>query len=100
MAGVTSDLSSTLSGVLHDSGTQLADHMAFAEAVQKIQSQVLSDLEGASSKAQGLFARFKQDMESMTQVVASQLRRVSRVAEADANALGQVGGSFTLHFCF
>ncbi|KAI9769085.1 MAG: hypothetical protein M1840_004436 [Geoglossum simile] len=89
MVGVTSDLSSALSGVLQESGTQLADHMAFAEAVQKFQSQVLSDLEGASSKAQGLFAKFKQDVDSMTQTVANQLRRVSRVAEADADALGQ-----------
>jgi hypothetical protein len=100
MAGVTSDLSSTLSGVLHESGTQLADHMAFAEAVQKIQSLVLSDLQGASSKAQGLFARFKQDMESITQAFASQLRRISRVVEADVDALGQVGGPFNLLFYF
>ena len=100
MAGVTSDLSSALSGVLHESGTQLANHMAFAEAVQKVQLQVLGDLENASSEARGLFARLKQEMDSMTRAIASQLRKVSRVAEADANALSRVNGSLILFYFF
>ena len=98
MAGVTSDISSTLSGALRESEAQLTDQKAFSEAVRKFQSQILRDLEGANSKAQGLLARIKQDMDSAIQAVVNKLHKASRVAEADINALDQVGDSFTPYF--
>ncbi|KAI9781748.1 MAG: hypothetical protein M1839_005741 [Geoglossum umbratile] len=89
MAGVTSNLSSTLLGVLHESRTWLADQRAFSEATQKFQAQVLRDLEGASSKAQGLFIRIKQDMDSMIQAVTSMVQKAGKSAEASIDTVDQ-----------
>ncbi|KAI9854919.1 MAG: hypothetical protein M1813_000642 [Trichoglossum hirsutum] len=89
MTGVTSILSSTLSKVLDESGTRLTNQQTFSRAVQRLQTQVLRDLENTESMTRGFFDKIKQDANSIVQAAISKVLAAGRTAEASINILGQ-----------
>ncbi|KAH0559082.1 hypothetical protein GP486_004343, partial [Trichoglossum hirsutum] len=89
MSGVTSILSSTLSRVLDESGARLAGQRNFSEALQRLQTRVLRDLEDTESTAQGFFDKIKQDVNSILQTVVGKILIAGRTAETSVNILSQ-----------
>ncbi|KAI9818845.1 MAG: hypothetical protein M1827_007666 [Pycnora praestabilis] len=89
MAGVTTDLSSTLATTLRNANAHLVEQKAFAEAVGVFRSQLIHDLEGATTKAQAFFGSVVRDLDSVLQAVVGKLFRASKSASDETNALSQ-----------
>lgn len=93
MAEVNSDMNSVLSKSVGTAHFHLNSQSEFAEAVKRLQTQLLRDLRASNVEAQTYVQKLVQAVDSTAQIVIGKISTAGRKVEEDFQDLGHVSNS-------